>query len=399
VALTKDDGPNRGASSVTPRGLPKSEPRRPRNVAEAIAAGSYRQGGTPSRLEFHGLPSQYDAHLPVRGPLVADMAKAENTRKAQADRTASMYDNMAARQRMDEKRLAREKVDRTETDKVLTAEEWVKLTPLQQAAAQANFDLDAAIKKDFADQGKHSANSSQKEGGTERVKDYMQRVDELFGEDGSVGFKGLRFAPNTLAFLESRGIDKDELGGKTLDDIVSGDALIDEEAFAALGQNVKSDDPRALKVSFAKTLAKGQLAYQEKLAAQLQRGDQLLSDVTGRDTNSRASTTYGANLMPERAKMTEVRPDLVGQIDKYMQALARTDIPLDQALETISLDLSEVGASDKERAQIWENMIERSRAATTGEAQWFDGVDFEMRNPVEVAQALGAPTLKREGAK
>jgi hypothetical protein len=90
---------------------------------------------------------------------------------------------------------------------------------------------------------------------------------------------------------------------------------------------------------------------------------------------------------------------MVGQIDKYMEILARTDIPLDESINSIKLDLSEASVSKQEASQIWENMIERTRAASTGDAQWFDDVDFQMRSPLDVAKVLGATTLKREGAK
>lgn len=395
------DGPNRGKSAPSPRALPKPKPDRPRSVADVLEIN--RGNGFSDRplvklpeRERRGLgDTMWKPHMPVRGPLVGELAKAEGTRRLQADRTGEMYDNMAKRQQMADKRADREKRDRAESEEPLTAAEWVKLSPLQQSAAQANADLMAAVAKDFKDQGKHTANSSQKEGGTERVQKYMGKVEELFGEDGVVGFKGLEFAPNTLAFLESRGLDKDELKGKTLDDFTSGDALIDDATFEALGKKGTGN----ANVEFARTLAQGQLRYQEQLAAQLKRGEQLLTDVTGRATNAKAGDEYGAKALPARQKLTQVRPEMVGQIDKYMEALARTDIPLNQALDTINMDLSEAGVSKQEASQIWENMIERSRQASTGEAQWFDDVDFQMRSPLEVAQALGAPALKREGAK
>lgn len=412
MALTVGDGPNRGKSTPSPRPLPKPEQDRPRNVADAISRGSYQVSfsNKPTRL---GPPIGFEflrrdpgvVHPPALAPRSKDAVKAYNRRlqapamhRAQRSRVEDMYNNMAARQITADKRAAREKADREENEKPLTAAEWVKLTPLQQSAAQANADLMAAVAKDFKDQGKHTANSSQKEGGTERVQKYMKGVESLFGENSTVGYKGLEFAPNTLAFLESRGLDAEDLKGKTLDDFTSGDALIDDDTFEALAKPT-ANDSRARNVEFAKTLAQGQLRYQEQLAAQLQRGDQLLTDLTGRGTNARAGEQYGAKLLPERQKLTAVRPEMVGQIDKYMEALARTDIPLNQALDTINMDLSEAGVSKTEAAQIWENMIERSRRATTGEVQWFDDVDFEMRSPLEVAQALGAPALKREGAK
>jgi hypothetical protein len=192
--------------------------------------------------------------------------------------------------------------------------------------------------------------------------------------------------------------------------LISGDALVTKETFDALGEQVKAPDnlhnapadERGQNIQFAQQLAKGQLAYQEDLASKLKQGKGLLTDITSASTNAAANKSYGALQTPTRISLPDVRPEVVAQFDMYMEALARTDSPIDQALEAISLDLGQRGASEKESAQVWQGLIERSRQATTGEGKWFNGIDFPMRSPVEVAQALGAPTLKRQatlGAK
>ncbi len=302
---------------------------------------------------------------------------------------ADQYNVKARLGQRDQARIDREKKDRVETETVLTPAQWNKLSPLQQAAAQANADLADAIARDFKDQSKHDSDPAQ-------FKRETDRVIELFGENGSVGFKGLEYAPNTLAFLDSRGLDKAALGGRTLDDIVSGDALIDDDTFASLGEKAGTDS-RGKNLAFAQRLAAGQLQYQEDLAARLAKGDQLLSDITGQDTNNTAAGRYGGKLAPQRTVLDKVRPETKERIDTYMEILSRSDSPIDKALKVIKADLSELGASTEESAQVWEAMIERSRQATTGEGKWFEGVDFPMRSPVEVAQALGAPALKRRG--
>jgi hypothetical protein len=289
---------------------------------------------------------------------------------------ADLYNVKARLGQRDQARINREKKDRVETDTILTPEQWNKLTPLQQAAAQANADLADAIARDFKDQGKHKSDDTQ-------FKRETDRITELFGENGSVGFKGLEYAPNTLAFLDSRGLDKEALGGRTLDDIVSGDALIDDATFAALNEPTPNDS-RARNLTFAKRLAAGQLQYQEDLAARLAKGDKLLSDITDMDTNNTATARYGGKLAPQRTVLDKVRPETKERIDTYMEILARTDSPIDKALEVIKADLGELGAGSDEAAQVWEAMIERSRQATTGEGKWFEGVDFPMRTPVEV---------------
>ena len=139
------------------------------------------------------------------------------------------------------------------------------------------------------------------------------------------------------------------------------------------------------------------LQYQENIAAQLAKGDQLLSGTTSRATNDTAAGRYGAVGTPTDMKLDKLRPETRANLDTYMQILARTDSNIDEALTTIKADLAERGASTDESAQVWEKMIEITRQATTGEGKWFPGIDFPMRSPAEVAQALGAPTLKRRG--
>ena len=402
MAQLVGDGPNRGQSASSARRLPKPAPER-RTIDSFETKGpqpDWTRARQPEQpREKRGL-GQWKPALPMRGPLVAERAKQEGGRQQQADSTAAMYDNMAARQRKDEKRLQREKKDRKESSAPMTADEWAILSPLQQAAVQANADLAGAIERDFKTQGKHTANSSQGEGGTERIQSYMKQVDDLFGEDGSVGYKGLEFAPNTLAFLKERGIDEGDLGGRTLDDLVSGDTLFTKDQISALG---KADQPQSgsdlFKVqsgdkAFLENVARGQLQYQENIAAKLAKGNQLLTDTTGRSTNMAAGDEFGAK-QDESLRLDAVQPQTMQQIDMYMEALARPDSPIDEALKAINLDLEQRGVSTKEAEQVFQELSNRSRQGVTGEGKWFDGLDFPMRSPQEVAQALGAPTLKR----
>jgi hypothetical protein len=368
-----------------------------------------RPGGEAGQL-FQNLPlpsrrpSSVDmergvTHPPALAPRSKAAVQAYNKVQADADaraeardRVSEMYQGMADRQRKDELRIAREKKDRKETGAAMTPEQWALLTPLQQAAVQANADLAGAIQRDFKDQTKHHAS-------TEQIQTYMDQVKNMFGEDGSVGYKGMEFAPNTLAFLNERGLDKNDLGGRTLDDLVSGDTLFTQEEVDALGKPVAKGGPDVFKVPdsgriFVEKIARGQLQYQEDIAAKLARGNQILTDVTGRETNSAAGEAFGA-VQDQRAPLDAVQPQTLQQIDLYMEALARPDSPIDQALDAINLDLMQRGVSTKEADQVWAELSNRSRQGVTGEGKWFDGLDFPMRSPVEVAQALGAPTLKR----
>ncbi len=289
------------------------------------------------------------------------------------------------------KRKAYEKADETDTAKQLTPQEWATLSPMQQALAQSNSDLSAAIKKDFDSQGKNKSDETHK-------KSYNDSVKKIFGDTEFLNYKGMNFAPNTIAFLDSRGIKEADMVGRTLDDFLSGSALVAQDTLDAIEKPaLASTDPRANNIQFAQTLAKGQLAYQEGLALKLKQGESLLSDITSSSTNALANKSYGAALQKptEQINISDVRPETSAQFDKYMEALASPQIDVTLALDTIKADLAERKVSEKESAQVWESLIERSRQATTGEGKWFDGVATPMRSPGEVAQALGVTSLKR----
>lgn len=430
MAQMVGDGPNRGKSAPPPRRLPKA--------AAGAAAGA--QAGAPKALpkpqpfsrwkhpfrehsnlldftpelkkpEVDLAPKKatpdYDAVMAEvwgnlenegaagemkrqRGEVVVDPA---GERAMIVQNVADMMNAKAAIGARETRRLAREKKDRAEKDVTLSPREWARLTPMQQAAVQANADLSAAVAADFKNQSKGKATD-------EQFKAHEDRVNDLFGEEGRTGFKGLEYAPQTLAFLESRGIDKAALAGKSLDDLVSGDALIDMDTMKALGVETSPTEPRAKNIAFAQRLAKGQLQYQEDLAAKLKAGKQLISSLTGVQQAADATTKFGAKAgTPGHIKLDKVRPETLGQFDIYLQALARSDSDPDKALKAITTDLEQRGATPEESAQVWEGLIERTRQASTGEGMWFPGVEFPMRSPIEVAQKLGAPALKRRGEK
>lgn len=463
MAQTIGDGPNRGKSAAPPRRLPKPAPSSKRSAAPASRSQDRdttpRGRGPAVRDERREEQKQFFQVTPARTPVfdverrtdpsltklfereqpkvdvvpqkrasveiapkqdspwVLDLdAKPDpgtlNQIFRRTDNNAQIVQNVADQYNVkakigqrETKRIAREAADRSESAAPLTAEQWEKFTPLQQAAAQANADLAAAIQRDFDTQSKHKSTP-------EKFDRYQARVKDLFGEDGSVGFKGLEYAPNTVAFLDSRGIDAKDLAGRSLDDLVSGDSLVDTDTVNALHEKqpewdkMKTPfgeattrgpaDRRGQNIAFAQQLAQGQLAYQEEIAKTLQRGDRLLTDITSPATNKEAGESYGALQAPTRMRLPDVQPQTLAQFDMYLEALARPDSPVDQALEAISLDLQQRGASEKEMEQVHQALLETTRQAMTGEGRWFDGIDFEMRNPQEVAQALGTPLLKRQ---
>jgi hypothetical protein len=330
----------------------------------------------------------------------------------QAESVARYYDNMATMGERDRKRREREASDRTETDKQLTAEQWAAMSPLQQSAVMVNVDLDQAIKRDIRWQSKNRVDPTDPEAVQARkdqLEKYQKRLKEL-GIEG-YGFGGLEYAPNTLAFLDKRGITAMDLAGKTLDDLISGDSLITMKQVEQIGQEVPTshtkqgpfgeqtvrgpESRREQNLAFAQALAKGQLAYQEELAKKLQRGDQLLTDITGREQNAGAAEDYGALKMRKRTKLTKVRPETEAEIGKFMEILARPDIDLKQGMSAIQQSLAELEATPEEQSQVYQTLLEQARQGATGEGGWFDNIEYEMRDPMEVAQALGGLTLKR----
>jgi hypothetical protein len=336
---------------------------------------------------------------PGSGQRMGEEARASIARQKQEGQAAALVKAMNDRARHDTLRKTREAKDRKETGSALTASQWAAYTPEQQAAVQSNADLVGAIKRDFDSQFKHHATAPQ-------IRSYRDRVTELFGEDGATGVKGLDYAPNTVAFLNERGLTKEDLAGKSLDDIINGDTLLLSEDVNAMTEPQEKRDvfhvpaepgSREANIAFAHRLAQGQMEYQEKIASTLEKGQALLSNITGSATNKAAGTAYGA-LADQRIKLPDVRPETVAQLDFYMEALARSDSPIDQAMQAINLDLQQRGATPKEADQVYQALLERAGQGATGEGKWFEGIDFPMRSPVEVAQALGVPALKRRGA-
>lgn len=386
MAITKDDGPNRGEGFTTAKALPKPKP--------APVSASSPRPETQGRM-LRGGRSFFET---ARGD--SSLAQDDSARQKQNEQAANLVKAMTDRARQDSLRTIREAADRKETGSSLSSRQWASLSPLQQAAVQSNADLAAAIQRDKDTQHKNPANAVQ-------IRSYRDRVAELFGEDGSVGVHGLDYAPNTVAFLNERGLTKDDLAGKTLDDIVNGDTLILSETVDDLSKPKPKQDTfhvpeakqgleavRADQLAFAERLAAGQMQYQEKLGATLKKGEALLSNISSYKTNVAAGTAYGA-LPDQGQKLDKVQPATLQQIDLYMEALARSDSPIDKALEAINLDLNQRGIEPDERDQVYQALLERAGQGATGQGKWFDGIDFPMRSPAEVAQALGAPTLKR----
>ena len=132
-----------------------------------------------------------------------------------------------------------------------------------------------------------------------------------------------------------------------------------------------------------------------ELRKQLERGDALLNEVTGRRTVAATNEQYGAMRQPKRLRATEVPPNVMSDIDGYMEFLARPDVDMGETLSKISLDLDQKGVTPEARKQVYDVMLDYTRQAMTGEGDWFSAFDYTMREPGEVAAALGGVTMQR----
>lgn len=379
--------------------LPQQQPMTALTMPQQRAVNANPASVVASDSEWINSPTtRHLKPVTASSPGVPDELRA---RLVARDTTADYYNTRAKMGERDRLRQEREAADRDEKPKALTEAEWNAYSPLQQAAVQANADLATAIRRDFKMVGKHHATADQ-------IKSYQDRTEDLFGEEGQLGFKGLEYAPNTVAFLDARGIERADLAGKTLDDLISGDALMTKKVIDRLGEVAAptagdqlkkgAGSARDANIAFASNLAKGQLKFQEQLASKLKAGDKLLTDMTSHAGAKAADETYGAKEMAPMTRLTDVRPETLGQIDKYMEALARPDLDPSESMSMIELDLAQRGAKPDEIKQVYQSMQDRVRLGMQGDGNWFPNVDYKLRSPSEVASLLGVPTLKRAGA-
>lgn len=385
---------------------PQQTPLEMAGVFESRDPRTLEQAGrsTWGNLENEGAAGMMQAKDNASGALPQAL---QRIHEQQMINVADQYNAQARMGERDRARREREGADRKEKRQQLTLAEWNAYSPLQQAAVQANADLYAAVQRDIKSQSKHGRVGD--EGRRENaagLKAYQEATGELFREDQMLGVNGLEFAPNTVAFLESRGIDRNALAGRSLDDILMGDTLFTKAVIDRLDQEVPALDPfktgqqqtqRESNIAFAQALAKGQLQYQEKLASTLKQGEQLLTSMTARGTNAEAQNDFGARGMADAAKLTKVRPETQAQLDKYMESLARPELDPAESMKVIELDLQQRGANQEEINQVYRSLEDRVRLGMQGNGKWFPGVDYELRSPAEVGQILGLTTLKREG--
>ena len=402
---TAIDGPREAVSAIMAFGRPEPAPavvnalepsRDPRTLDQALRS-------TWGNLENEG------AARAVKAAESGALPQALQTqREQQMLNMAEHYNTLARMGERDRLRQEREKADRKERVKPLSAAEWNAYTPEQQAAVAANADLLAAVQQDFDDVSRHGKIGDEGRRVNNKLDDYQERVEALFGKGnrGSVGYKGLEYAPNTIAFLDERGITAADLAGRNLDDLISGDALITRKTIENLGREAPALDPfktgemsaqdrRDYNLRFAQNLAKGQLQFQEELASKLARGDQMIQELTSRSTNAAAQNLYGARPLRD-PKPKHITPETKARLDRYLESLARTDMDPAKSIEMINTDLLQRGAKQEEVDEVYEMLANVTRSALQNQdQQWFPDSTLQMRSPLEVAEALGSVPLKR----
>lgn len=310
--------------------------------------------------------------------------RSEESKPAQRQAIADYYNAQASRTQADAERSQREKLSREETYSALTMDQWNAMSPVQQAAVQWNADLKAAVERDLelGLGGGHSATSDE-------LSNYQAGLDEMFGEESrSVGVRGLNYAPETLALLQSRGMEG-QLQGLSMDDFLLMDAALSDEEVQNLGQ----EGTRTQRVQLANSLAKGQQEYQQQLLA---KGEQMIAGLTS-SANAETVESLGGTprgVIPKNMEFADEGEEKL--ITTYLWGLANPEWDAEQTLSDIQADLGVQGLEPEKQREVYNKMLAHSsNAAITG--VWFPTAEEEygvsadsLRAPTDIAVLLGA---------
>lgn len=356
------------------------------------------------------------AYMKTRGRNPATVSQEQ--REAQVQAVADRYNAQARWGELQRKRAEREKRDRKEKYEEITINDWNAYSPLQQAGVQSNADLQSAATRDRRMAGKHHATA-------EEIQLYEKGIREMFGEGSTLGVEGLHYAPETLGFLQDRGLSRADMVplGLTIDDFVMMDTALNKKQIGNLHQDVPEPEldyrmmvtptgapiqigvpveggeglsMREARLRLAQKIAKGQLQYQERNAELLKRGEGIISGMTQAATNATTASELGGT--PRRYKKMEMTPEDAQFVERYMEALARTDFTEEEAIAAVQANLVERGISEQEQARTWDLIVHSAEKSALGEYGWFEdyqGTGTIGRSPTEVAAMAGAPTLKR----
>lgn len=282
--------------------------------------------------------------------------------------------------------------DRQETIQQLTMEEWNALSPRQQAAVQFNADLIAAVEADKALVG-YTPSDSEK-------ASYNQVLMNRFGTTESSAPSGIEYAPNVAGLLKNVGYAS-TLDAGTLDDFLKLDVAIGMDEIRRIDEAITGG--RVTSTRGGQAVREGLSAEQERLqraqhlagaqtrlAETLGKGDAILSGMTGQ-ANTEAAVAFGAEGVKPPAQLSSEDAMLK---DLYLETMTAKDLPLDEVISRMNTDMSEQGLSTERQKQIQDTLLFNVRdAVTAGGWQFQTGDGLEQRDPMEVAQALGAPIL------
>lgn len=322
----------------------------------------------------------------------SDARQAEQERQDKAaDREQRMLDDAT------EAAKIRASIDRQETMQELTLDEWNAMTPRQQAAVQFNTDLIAAVNADRALRGYTPTETEQEA--------YDELLTDRFGTTYSEAPEGIKYAPNVAGLLQNVDMNIPMLDKASLDDFLKLDVAIGMDEIRRIDEKLTQGRPTQVRaglawregltpenqrLQMAQHLAAGQQRAQTQLAEQLGQGEALLASMTGK-ANTEAAVAFGAENVREPVALSD--DDLVLK-NFYLEALAANEVPLDEITVNMSADMADKGLSEERQRAIYDTILMDVQDAVSNQGWQFQLTEgLTPRNPMDTANALGAPML------
>lgn len=322
----------------------------------------------------------------------SDARQAEQERQDKAaDREQRMLDDAT------EAAKIRASIDRQETMQELTLDEWNAMTPRQQAAVQFNTDLIAAVNADRALRGYTPTETEQEA--------YDELLTDRFGTTYSEAPEGIKYAPNVAGLLQNVDMNIPTLDKASLDDFLKLDVAIGMDEIRRIDEKLTQGRPTQVRaglawregltpenqrLQMAQHLAAGQQRAQTQLAEQLGQGEALLASMTGK-ANTEAAVAFGAENVREPVALSD--DDLVLK-NFYLEALAANEVPLDEITVNMSADMADKGLSEERQRAIYDTILMDVQDAVSNQGWQFQLTEgLTPRNPMDTANALGAPML------
>jgi hypothetical protein len=327
-------------------------------------------------------------------------------------RVVDQYNAQARQGRED---IARRKVtdnDREEDFQQMTLAQWNALTPEQQASAQFNQNLQAAVQRDTDMRLQMRPTAEQREA-------YQTGVRSLFPQNSTTYM--LDYAPETLGLLETLDLEPALLANTSMDDFLKLDVAITPQQMMNLDRELEPkfqptgyqttpsgmsiptgeiayDNPREERLALAQGLAAAQHQMNQSLLQdELEKGQRVLTTMTGAMANQSAAADFGAVARQPLGADNRISTDGLKQLTAedmamFIETLAHTPGKLDTTVSQINEEFDLRGSDQAERDAVYENLRNYAEQAALGNAEWWPG---KTATPQQVAMALGSVPLKR----